>query len=71
MKTSNGDIVLNSSFTNILNRLPDNFVRCHKSFIVNLNKIGRIQSDNVIVFKDNDQIQCQIGPKYENLCLGG
>ena len=71
LKTSNGDIVLNSSFTNILNRLPDNFVRCHKSFIVNLNKIGRIQSDNVIVFKDNDQIQCQIGPKYENLFLGG
>lgn len=71
LKTSNGDFTLTSSFSNILNRLPDNFVRCHKSFVVNRNKITRIQSNNTIVFRDEDKIQCQIGPKYEKLFLGG
>lgn len=72
-KTSSGDYVLTSSFSDILNRLPEHFVRCHKSFIVNVDKISRIKSDHTIVFKDTDEklIQCQIGPKYENLFFGG
>ena len=71
VKTTFNDYILNSSFSDILNRLPNNFIRCHKSFIVNLNKISRIQSNNTIIFKDKDEFQCQIGPKYENLFLGG
>lgn len=73
LKTSNEDYVLTSSFSDILSRLPDHFVRCHKSFIVNIDKISRIKSDHTIVFKDTDEkvIQCQIGPKYENFFLGG
>lgn len=72
-KTSSGDYVLTSSFSDILSRLPDHFVRCHKSFIVNIDKIARIKPDNTIIFKDTDEkvIQCQIGPKYENFFLGG
>lgn len=66
-KTSVEDISYNSSFSNILNHLPNNFVRCHKSYIVNLDKISCIQSNNTIVFKDNSEIQCFIGPKYEYL----
>ncbi len=71
LKTEIGDYELTSSFSDILGRLPENFVRCHKSYIVNVNKISGIKSDNVIIFKDNNEIQCQIGPKYENLFLGG
>ena len=71
LKTEIGDYELTSSFSDILVRLPKNFVRCHKSYIVNVNKISGIKSDNVIIFKDNNEIQCQIGPKYENLFLGG
>ncbi len=70
-KTSGTDLELNSSFSNILSNLPKNFVRCHKSYIVNLNKISHIQSNNTIVFSDNAKIQCQIGPKYEDLFRGG
>lgn len=70
-KTTVGDFSLNSSFADILSRLPNNFVRCHKSFIVNLDKISRIQANNTIVFKDNFDLQCQLGPKYGNLFLGG
>ena len=71
IKTSGNDIVLNSSFSDILSHLPNNFIRCHKSFIVNLNKISYIQPNNNIVFNENLNIQCPIGPKYEDLFLGG
>ena len=57
-----------SSFNKISNNLPRNFVRCHKSFIANINKISNIQmSDNTINFqKDNSNTKCFIGPKYKN-----
>lgn len=71
VKTSVGDFTITSSFSDILNRLPDNFVRCHKSYIVNTNKITRIDGNNTIIFTDDNKIQCQIGPKYESLFLGG
>lgn len=70
-KTTHNDFELNSSFSDILTHLPNNFVRCHKSYIVNLNKISYIQSNNIITFKENSNIQCHIGPKYEHLFLGG
>lgn len=70
-KTTSKDFELNSSFSNILSNLPKNFVRCHKSYIVNLNKISHVQSNNTIVFKDNVSIQCKIGPKYEDFFRGG
>ena len=70
-KTVQNDYELNSSFSTILNQLPSNFIRCHKSYIVNLNKISHIQSNNIIYFENNSNIQCQIGPKYENLFTGG
>ena len=47
------------------NNLPENFVRCHKSFIANINNIVNISlSDNSIEFKNGDV--CYIGPKYKN-----
>ncbi len=70
-KTTSKDFVLNSSFSNILSNLPKNFVRCHKSYIVNLNKISHIQSNNTIIFQENINLQCKIGPKYENFFRGG
>lgn len=54
-----------NSFSKIENKLPQNFVRCHKSFIANINNIVNISlSDNSIVFKNSDV--CYIGPKYKN-----
>ena len=54
-----------SSFNKLQNCLPDNFVRCHKSFVVNINNIVDVDfNTNTIHFKDN--VECYIGPKYKN-----
>ena len=53
-----------SSFNKIKSCLPDNFVRCHKSYIVNIEKITDVESrKNVILFKHDEQ--CAIGAKYK------
>ena len=54
-----------SSFNKIQHNLPNNFVRCHKSFIVNINKIADVEiASNKISFENNNH--CLIGPKYKN-----
>ena len=54
-----------SSFSKIQDVLPDNFVRCHKSYIVNVHNITNIEpSTNTISFGNNNQ--CLIGPKCKN-----
>lgn len=53
-----------SSFNKIQPCLPDNFVRCHKSFIVNVDKVLDIRSDNMVLFDNKNY--CFIGPKYKN-----
>lgn len=54
-----------NSFNKIESILPKNFVRCHKSYIVNIDKIDNIDFySNIISFNNNDK--CYIGPKYKN-----
>lgn len=54
-----------SSFNKLQSILPDNFVRCHKSYIVNTDNICNINSTkNEITFQDNSK--CGIGPKYKH-----
>ncbi len=56
-----------SSFAKISEELPTNFVRCHKSYIANINKITNVSSvDNTITFDTNSDVKCYIGPKYKN-----
>lgn len=56
-----------SSFNKIQNSLSNNFVRCHKSYIANINNITNIEAtQNVIKFNNNE---CYIGPKYKNNLL--
>ena len=65
--TSHGILETYNSFSKVEDSLPDNFIRCHKSFIANVNNIVHISfSDSSISFK-NDEV-CYIGPKYKN-CL--
>lgn len=53
-----------SSFSKIQDCLPDNFVRCHKSYIANMDNITNIESaTNTIEFENS---KCYIGPKYKN-----
>lgn len=57
-----------SSFNKIQNNVPDNFVRCHKSFMVNINKIVNIDPvESSILFSDNSK--CEIGPKYKEVVM--
>lgn len=53
-----------SSFNKIETCLPENFVRCHKSYIANVNKISNINSNNNTIQFDNSTT-CSIGPKYK------
>ncbi len=56
-----------SSFSKISEELPANFVRCHKSYIANVNKITNVStSDNSITFDNNANLKCYLGPKYKN-----
>ena len=56
-----------SSFKKILPQLPSKFVQCHKSYIVNLEKISGINMTNGVIFlNDNSDNKCYIGPKYKN-----
>ena len=63
--TDTRDYETYNSFNKISAMLPYNFVRCHKSYIVNMDKISDIDlSNNSISFTKNDI--CYIGPKYKN-----
>lgn len=60
--TTNKDYEIYSSFNKLEHCLSDNFVRCHKSYIVNLNNISDIR-DTTIFFEERNS--CSIGPKYK------
>ena len=63
--TLHGNFNTYNSFAKIEHLLPQNFVRCHKSFIANINNIVNVSlSENSIIFKNGDT--CYIGPKYKN-----
>ncbi len=63
--TDTRDYETYGSFNKISDMLPYNFVRCHKSYIVNILKVTDIDfSNNLILFTTNDK--CYIGPKYKN-----
>ena len=62
--SSSEDIETYSSFKKIDNHLSHNFVRCHKSYIANINLIRNVDPViNKITFVDG--FTCDIGPKYK------
>lgn len=66
-KTINESFESYCSFNQIETTLPQNFVRCHKSFIVNINNIHHVDSkSNIIFFQDGLIANNCIGPKYKN-----
>ena len=63
--TTNKDYEVYTSFNKIMDILPSNFVRCHKSYVANINKIANIEPiTNTIFFENNSS--CDIAPKYKN-----
>lgn len=66
--TNTRDYETYGSFNQIKNCLPDNFVRCHKSYIANVKNILDIDSKkNTIFFSLNTS--CSVGAKYKNEIL--
>lgn len=63
--TNSGEFETYNSFSKIENLLPENFVRCHKSYIANTNNITNINTNNNTIVFNND-LSCDIGPKYKN-----
>lgn len=61
--TPNRDYEIYSSFSKIQDNLPNNFIRCHKSYIANTNNIIKITDDDTMYLKNST---CSIGPKYKD-----
>ncbi len=57
------------AFNKIEKTLPDNFVRCHRSYIVNIDSINIIDSIKNYIYLSNNNDVCPIGPKYKNNLL--
>lgn len=62
--TSCRDYDTYSSFNKFQDNLPNTYVRCHKSYIANLNQIKDVEPvSGIITFADGNT--CDIGPKYK------
>ena len=62
--TSSRDYDTYSSFNKFQEKLPETYVRCHKSYIANLNQIKDVEPvSGIITFRDGNT--CDIGPKYK------
>ena len=62
--TNSRDYQIYSSFNKLQDILPDNFVRCHKSFIANVDNVTKVEPVSNLIYFDNSF--CDIGPKYKN-----
>lgn len=51
LSTANHRYSANTSLQNILSKMGDHFIRCHKSYIVNINAIERINGNRIIIEK--------------------
>ncbi len=66
--TKNRDYETYSSFNKIQDSLPSNFIRTHKSYIVNINNIENLDPVTNIIYFDNG-CTCDIGPKYKKMLM--
>ncbi|MDO5557593.1 MAG: LytTR family DNA-binding domain-containing protein [Clostridia bacterium] len=57
-----------TSFSKIEKTLPKNFIRCHKSYIVNTQNISNVDVKNQTISFENKS-RCFIGPKYKNTLM--
>lgn len=62
--TNSRDYQVYSSFNKLQEKLPDNFVRCHKSFIANIDNVTKVEPISNMIYFNNSF--CDIGPKYKN-----
>ena len=63
--TVNNEYTSYDSLNRVEEILPNNFVRCHKSYIANINNINCIESNTNTIFFNNSSM-CFIGTKYKD-----
>lgn len=68
--TESRDYEVYSSFNKLQDQLPNNFVRCHKSFIANVKNITKLEPASNLIYFDNNTT-CDIGPKYKDDFMKG
>lgn len=67
--TSSRDYDTYSSFNKFQDKLPETYIRCHKSYIANINQIKDVEPvSGTITFMDGNT--CAIGPKYKKEFMG-
>jgi hypothetical protein len=62
VNTEKNQVVSKEKISNIVSRLPDIFLRIHRSFIVNTERIKEVSYDEIRV----DEIRLNIGRSYRN-----
>ncbi|MBR2744613.1 MAG: response regulator transcription factor [Clostridia bacterium] len=67
-KSKDANYSVYSSFNKIQTELPSSFIRCHKSYIVNINNITSIE-DDIIHFDKTNSLTCTIGQVYKKKFL--
>ena len=63
--TTEKTIVTHSTFSKFMSSLPDNFLRIHKSFCINLNKMNRLSGNQITI----DTHIIPIGQTYKDSVL--
>ena len=63
-KTATTEYSTYSSFNKVQPNLPSNFMRCHKSYIVNMTNIEKIDKDTIF-FDSTNVLKCYIGHFYK------
>ena len=66
IKTENQEYIILDSLKSLENQLPDYFLRIHKSFIINLNKIKSLSSKKVTLTSDHE---VPVGDMYRAVFL--
>jgi len=65
VKSSSKSLLTLSSFKNILEKLPSNFIRTHRSYIINIDSIRALQKTKVII----GDVRIPIGETYKETVL--
>lgn len=66
--TDNKDYEAYTSLNKVQESLPNNFIRCHKSYVANVNKIVNVEPVSNMLFFANKS-SCEIGPKYKKTLM--
>jgi DNA-binding LytR/AlgR family response regulator len=66
IKTTDGKYITLSTMKDMVKNLPDeNFVRSHRSFIVNLDKVGAVQGSTIQIRDGEMRYSIPIGRAYK------